>query len=118
MRYIARGLGLTVLLCVIVTLLLFAWVRDAVASVEPSAICLSERTRSAVANGTFPLAQQDLVVTNTIGHQKGVPRNKLWWHLRGWAIQTVYMTFWSDEERRGVFKSLEPDLRTCSSGLQ
>ena len=117
MRHMARGLGLTVLLCLIATLLLFAWVRDAVANVEASAVCLSERTRSAVANGTFPLAQQDLVVSNTIGHQKGVPESRLWWHLRGWAIQTVYMKLWSNEERRGIFKSLEPDLRTCSPGL-
>ena len=117
MRHVARGLGLTVLLCLIVTLLLFAWVRDAVANVEPSAICLSVRTRTAVASGTFPLAKQDLVVSNTIGHQKGVPENKLWWHLRGWAIQTVYMKFWSDEERRTIFKNLEPGLQTCSPGL-
>ena len=117
MRHIARGLGITVLLCLIVTLLLFAWVSEAVADVAPSDVCLAERTPSAIANGTYPLAQQDLVVTKTIGFQKGVPNNMLWWHLRGWAIHTIYVSFWSDEERRGVFNELASGLRTCPPGL-
>ena len=117
MRYVARGIGLTLLLCLILTLLLFVWVREAVANVQPSVVCLAERTRGAVADGTFPLAQQDLVVSKTIGFQKGVPKNRLWWHLRGWAIHTIYVRLWSDEERRGVFNGLAPGLRTCPPGL-
>jgi hypothetical protein len=117
MRHVARGIGSTLLLCLIVALLLFAWVREAVANVEPSSVCLAERTRRAVVNGTFPLAQQDLVVSKTIGFQKGVPDNMFWWHLRGWAIHTIYVSFWSDEERRGVFNELAPGLRTCPPGL-
>lgn len=113
----AKTVGLVLLLGLLATGGVLFWVSDAVANIKPSSVCLSERTRASVERGTFPLDQQDIVVTNTIRFRGESRGPSLWWHLKGAAIHYSYVTFWSTADRQQVFNQLAPQLRTCPAGI-
>jgi hypothetical protein len=117
MRRTAIAAGLIVLLCLGLGLSAFAWVSRAVAHVEPSVICMSQRARTQLTTGTFDAAHQDMIVIKTINFQAGVPRGHLWWHVRGEMIRLTYLAFWSRTDRATIFHRLAPRLKACPSNV-
>jgi hypothetical protein len=116
MRRVGIAIGVIVLLCCALALSSWVWVSRAVAQVEPSTICLSQRHRSQIEDRTFPPRQQDIIVTKTMNFNKGEGASRWWWHLRGAAIHWTYLAFWQRGERAIIFDRLAAQMKTCPAG--
>ena len=60
--------------------------------------------------------RRDVLVVKAIEFDQGRVR-MLWWHLRGIAIQTTYVTFWSRSQRDKEFNRLISKMRDCPPSL-
>jgi hypothetical protein len=113
MRRVGIVIGVMALLFCTLAFGSWVWVSRAVAQVKANTVCLSQRDRSQVADGTITQRQQDLIVTKTIAFQKGVPKSNLSWHLRGALIHSTYVAFWSREKRIVIFDRLARQMKDC-----
>ena len=106
-------LGITALLLTSVFAVL--WVDRALANVgQPSPLCMAQSDRERIAAGTFWPDRRDYLITKSLNFQQGVPRNMIWWHLRGAAIHLTYVTFWSSGKRNEIFDQVTSRMRDCS----
>jgi hypothetical protein len=115
MRLFALIGGLLVLACAVVALGAFVWVDRALAAVQArgsGVLCLTMTERQKISAGEFPQDQRDVLVAKAINFDQGVPA-KLWWHLRGAAIEAAYVTFWSRSQRDSEFEHLASNTRDC-----
>lgn len=108
-------IGLSVVLAVAaVTVGMVLFVNGALEAAPRSKIlCMDDGTREKIASGRMSQKAQDTLVSKSLNFDQGVPGNRLWWQVRGAAMQLTYVTFWTREDRNRVFARVASDMRSC-----
>lgn len=114
MRILAKTALIGTIACAGSVLGMIAWVDGALSAASQNPrLCMAQKDRQAISNGTFRLDRRDALVSRWVNYAQGVPRGAAWWHLRGAAIHLTYRVFWSPSERAGVFGRLASEMRDC-----
>jgi len=87
------------------------WIDRNLATPRRHVMCMSQTDRQKIDADKFASHRRDIVVSNSLNRDQGVPRFRLWWALRGAAIHYTYVTLWPRDQRDALFNQLTSEMR-------